>query len=149
MAGFVKFLLGCLLACALLISGGSLAFRYVVAKLTEPPPRPTFPNDKPSPKPAKSQIAEASSEKPKPVAAPPPTPKPLEAGAYRARVTQPIGLILRDNPSRDGARVGGLDYNARVIVLGNSSDGEWQRIRLGESGREGWVKAGNTEKVNP
>jgi uncharacterized protein YgiM (DUF1202 family) len=57
-------------------------------------------------------------------------------------------LVLRQGPSRETERIGGLDYNQRVTVLETSSDGEWTRIRLTGSGVEGWVKAGNTERID-
>jgi hypothetical protein len=33
------------------------------------------------------------------------------------------------------------------VVLEESPDKEWQRIRVEDGNREGWVKGGNTEKV--
>ncbi|MEB3211165.1 MAG: SH3 domain-containing protein [Leptolyngbyaceae bacterium] len=65
-----------------------------------------------------------------------------------ARVTQPIGMVLRQGPSQDTTQIGNLYYNDEVIVLGTSADGEWQNIRLPGSGVEGWIKAGNTESLN-
>ncbi len=148
-SGLAKFFLGLFLAIGLLVGGGVLAARYFIAKFTAPPPRPVFANDKPTSPPPKATDPKVTAS---PAAASPtpatPSPKPLEPGAYPARVTQPIGLILRDNPGRDGARVGGLDFNARVIVLESSPDKEWQKVRLQGSDREGWVKAGNTERVS-
>jgi uncharacterized protein YgiM (DUF1202 family) len=62
-------------------------------------------------------------------------------------VVQPIGLILRNDPNSSSAQVGGIDYNQQVTVLEKSSDGVWIRVRLEGSQKEGWVKAGNVEKV--
>lgn len=70
----------------------------------------------------------------------------LPANAYRAVVTWPEGLSLRAEPSVDAERVGGIDVNASIIILGNSTDGEWQQVRLPWNSQEGWVKAGNTER---
>jgi uncharacterized protein YgiM (DUF1202 family) len=63
-------------------------------------------------------------------------------------VTEPIGLVIRSDPSQDADRVGGVEYEQELTVLETSSDGEWLRVRLSGSDTEGWVKAGNVEKVN-
>ena len=62
-------------------------------------------------------------------------------------MTQPIGLILRDSGNRDSNRIGGVGYKEKVVVLEDSPDKEWQKIRVEDGNREGWVKGGNTEKV--
>ncbi|MBW4487034.1 MAG: SH3 domain-containing protein [Trichocoleus desertorum ATA4-8-CV12] len=145
----IKFLLGFALAIALLGLGGVVAARYFVTKLTAPPPRPTFANDKP----AATKAAVAASGASGNTAAPQgdsstaPTPA-LEPGAYQARVVQPIGLILRDGPGSNSNQIGGIEYNSRVVVLEESPDKVWQRVRIEDSDRTGWVKAGNTERVN-
>ena len=144
-SGFLKFILGVLSAIALIVGGGAIAARIVIARFAAPPPKPTFPNDN---KPAATKPAtRPTSATPKPdtpeEAA---TPKPLPSGAFQARVTQQIGLIVRDSPSLDGAQIGGVDFNAQVTVLETSADGDWQRIRLSND-REGWIKAGNVERA--
>jgi uncharacterized protein YgiM (DUF1202 family) len=58
------------------------------------------------------------------------------------------GLNLRESPSRDAVRIGGVVANTRITVLEESPDHEWQRVRLEDSGREGWVKAGYTERFS-
>ncbi|TAG69619.1 MAG: SH3 domain-containing protein [Oscillatoriales cyanobacterium] len=123
-----KFLVGFLLAIVLMAGASVAAALYFAAKLTTVPDRPVFPNDK-------TASGDAASE------------KPLEPGAYRALVTQPIGLILRDSGNRDSNRIGGVGYKEKVVVLEDSPDKEWQRIRVEDGNREGWVKGGNTEKV--
>ena len=145
----IKFLLGFALAIALLGLGGVLVARYLITQLTAPPPKPAFANDKPlataktsataksAAKTQSSQTANNSSTEPE-----------LEPGAYQARVVQPIGLILRDGPGRDSNQIGGIEYNSRVVVIEESPDKEWQRVRLENSDRAGWVKAGNTERLN-
>jgi hypothetical protein len=141
-----KFLVGFLLAIVLMAGASVAAALYFAAKLTTLPERPVFPNDKTA-----VQIAGAkpSQQKASPVSdsSDSPSPKPLEPGAYRALVTQPIGLILRDTGSRDSNRIGGVAYKEKVVVLEDSPDKEWQRIRVEDGNREGWVKGGNTEKV--
>lgn len=144
LTGISKFILGFLLAIATLVLLGAGATRYFLDQLATPPPRPTFPND-PSPSPSAQPAAS-----PAPSAAPSPSPSvapsPVPEG-YSARVTQPIGLILRQDPSADAAQVGGIDFNQTVTVLEDTPDGGWQRVRS-ENGAEGWVKGGNTEKLN-
>ncbi|HIK37598.1 MAG: SH3 domain-containing protein [Geminocystis sp.] len=71
----------------------------------------------------------------------------LPAGAYRARVIWSSGLSLRAEPTQDSERIGGVAYNTELIVLGVSEDGRWQRVRIPGSNQEGWVKAGNIEKI--
>jgi hypothetical protein len=70
----------------------------------------------------------------------------LPAGAYEATVSFSEGLSVRDAP--DGGRVGGVDFNEKVIVLEESEDKRWVKIRAEQSNVEGWVKAGNLTRVN-
>ena len=60
---------------------------------------------------------------------------------------QKRGLILRSEPGVNAERLGGVGFNAKVVVLESSSDKNWQKIRIESSGKEAWVKAGNTKKV--
>jgi hypothetical protein len=138
--GLLSLISGIAIAIAFVAAGGVIAVRYIVTQIATAPPRPAFTND---PKPGAIAPAPAVIA-PVPAA---PAPSPLPPGAYRARVTQPIGLVLRSAPNRSGARLGSVDYNDRVIVLGNSPDRRWQRVRLGETGPEGWVRSGNTRRV--
>lgn len=143
-SGLFKVFTGLFLAIALLAGGGLLAAQFFIAKLSAPPTKPIYSNDKPvspvkatlKPKalPDQLDVAEVAS-------------KPLPSGAYEGRVTQSIGLILRDAPGRDSGQTGGIDYNEKVIVLETSSDGEWQKVKVQSTDKEGWVKAGNTEKT--
>lgn len=148
-SGLSKLLLGIILTAVILFGAGVALTRYLLARLATPPPRPVFAND-PSPTTPASPVALTQASPPSPEAAPPspessPSPSPTEG--YAARVTQPIGLILRDQPSREAGRIGGIEFNQQLIVLEDSPDGEWQRVRLA-NGAEGWVRAGNTERVN-
>lgn len=159
-----SFFIGILLAALLLVAGGVFAAKYFIAKLTTPPPRPVWANEKSTGQPAKAQSTAAkpkASPTPKASAKPSPSPKATPAGSYMAKVTQQIGLVLRDNPSQDSTAIGGIEYNQRVLVLGDSPDREWQRVRIvsetastGDEdsaepkGPEGWVKRGNTERIN-
>jgi len=153
-SGLIKFTLGFALAIALLFFAGVNASRYFIARFTTPPPKPIFPNDRPSPASPQKQ----GSPSPKPDVTPTrspssqpttsPTPSPLPSGAYEGEVTEPIGLIIRQTPNREAEQVGGVAYNERVTVLDTSPDGEWVRIRLSSADIEGWVKSGNVTRVN-
>lgn len=171
LSGVMKFLVGFTLAIALLFFTGVSITRYFITRLTAPPPKPIFPNDSPtaiaSPRPVSPaptavptapNPASPSAVSPSPTATQPkspsptaeasPTPSPAdEPGAYNARVTQSRGLVLRQNPNREAERVGGVRFNQELTVLGTSDDGRWLRVRL-ESGEEGWVRAGNTERLD-
>jgi Bacterial SH3 domain len=143
-----KFLVGFFLAIVLMAGASVAAALYFAAKLTTVPERPVFSNDKtavqtagagPKSTAKASPVSTTSSDSP--------SDKPLEPGAYWAVVTQPIGLIIRDTSNRDSNRIGGVSYKEKVVVLEDSPDKEWQRIRVEDGSREGWVKGGNTEKV--
>lgn len=182
LSGIFKFLLGFLIAIALLVGSGVAVALYFVTKLTAPPPKPIFANDKPivkpKPSPVASQLSPVASQ-PSPVASQPaptpvpaaspasnatetvstpqpdpsptptetPSPKPLEPGAYRAKVTWPNGLIVRDSPGIESQRIGGIGYNQQIVVVAESDDKRWIKIRVEEDNQEGWVKAGNVERV--
>lgn len=167
----LKFLTGFTLAIAVLFFTGASVSRYLITRLTTPPPKPIFPNDTPaatpppaeattpSPSPVSSEPA-AASPSPAPADAPAPSPSPSPdaaspspsptevPGAYEARVTQPIGLVVRQEANRESTQVGSVEFNQPVTVLETSPDGEWLRVRLPGSGLEGWIKAGNTETIN-
>ncbi|BAS58490.1 hypothetical protein NIES2135_20040 [Leptolyngbya boryana NIES-2135] len=140
----LKFFLGVLLAIAILAAGGLVAARVMIARLSVPPSKPMFPNDTPTTKPPAAKPAATA----KPAAAKAETPaKPLPDGAFPAKVTQSIGLVIRDAPSLDAVSIGGVDFNQQVTVIETSADGSWQKIRLANN-TEGWVRAGNVEKVS-
>ncbi|MEG4318850.1 MULTISPECIES: SH3 domain-containing protein [unclassified Microcoleus] len=142
-----KFLVGFLLAIVLMAGASVAAALYFAAKLTTVPERPVFSNDKTAAQIAGAGAKSTAKASPVSTSSDAPSPKPLEPGAYRALVTQPIGLILRDSGNRDSNRIGGVGYKEKVVVLEDSPDKEWQRIRVEDGNREGWVKGGNTEKV--
>jgi len=144
--GVFKFIVGFFLA-ILILAGATVATAlYFAARLSELPERPTFPNDNPQTKIAAKPVTPQAAATPTPT--PTPEPEKLEPGAYRAIVTQPIGLILRDSPSTDASRIGGIAYQEKVVVLGESDNKQWQKVRVITDGdRTGWVKGGNTEKV--
>ncbi|MEL6223509.1 MAG: SH3 domain-containing protein [Cyanobacteria bacterium J06626_14] len=158
--GIFKFITGVLIALALLFAGGAAVARYVITRLTAAPSKPIFteeqvgqPSDSTSPDDSIADSQDTSSE-PVQVFTDPVAPEselpqvePSDTAA-NARITQPIGMVLRQGPSSDTTQIGSLYYNDEVILLGTSADGEWQNIRLPGSGVEGWIKAGNTEQLN-
>jgi len=166
-----KTLGGILLAIALFFGGGFLLAQVLIAQFTALPPKPIFPNDKPSPQakpaatgdksaapppvanspsPAASPTTASPSPTPSPSPSPTATPSPAPTGATGtpARITLDQGLNIRSGPSRDAERVGGVDYNQRVILLEESPDKEWQKVRVEGTNVEGWIKAGHTERLN-
>lgn len=152
-SGCAKFLVGFILAIAILIGCGALVGTYFMYRLSKPPEKPTFANDQPQPSP---EASPSSSEKPSPspTASPSPSPSPspsedtLEAGQYKARVTWSDGLVVRGEPNLEANRVGGVEHNQTIVVLEDSADGKWQRVRSEDGNLEGWVKAGNSAKLD-
>ncbi|MGD1804179.1 SH3 domain-containing protein [Dapis sp. BLCC M126] len=138
--GFFKFLVGFILAILLLAGASAAAVLYFAAKLTRMPEKPIFKNEKPvvqkvSTSPQTTNTTKSANE--------------LDPGTYRAIVVEPIGLILRDTPSRNSNRIGGISYQEEVIVLEESSDKRWQKVRVDDgSDRIGWVSGGNTERLD-
>jgi hypothetical protein len=84
--------------------------------------------------------------------------KPLESeltteedipdGSYYANVTWPEGLSLRAGPDLNTAKIGGIEYNSKILILEESPDKQWQKVQIPGSQQEGWVKAGNIEKIS-
>jgi hypothetical protein len=163
LSGLTKFILGFVLAIAVLIGGGVAVALYFMNRTGIPPAKPVFSNDSPS---VKAQAPKATEPggglKPgtktesspnstsNPTESPKATPslKPLPSGAYRGRVSWAQGLSLRSQPNQEAERIGGVGFNQKIIVLSESEDKAWQKIRLEDSQQEGWVKAGNTEKLD-
>ena len=145
-SGLVKLVLGFVIAITLLVSGSVALALIFINRASSPPPKPIFANDSSAVKKAanitKPKTSIATKETPKT------KPSPLASGSYPARVTWNQGLSLRAEPSLDAERIGSLDYNQKVIVLQQSKDEKWQQIRLDDSELQGWVKAGNTARVN-
>lgn len=144
-SSLVKLLLGIILAIAILMGSGVATALYFMFKVTTPPPRPIFANDKPTVKAQDSLNSKIVKRPPSPAAQS--KSKPLELGAYQARVTWSQGLSLRSEPKEDAERVGSAAYNQQLVVLGESADKTWQRVRLEDSAQEGWIKSGNIQRV--
>lgn len=162
LADALKFILGFFLAIAILAVGGAAAALYFMNKSSVIPAKPVFVNDSTSLKaqvPASAVIGSTSTQEPEtkkaPVSSPKatakaspkvPSPKPLPPGAYAARVTWRQGLVMRGEAKQDAERVGSVGYNQKILVLEESSDQAWQKIRTPDGKIDGWVKAGNTKK---
>jgi hypothetical protein len=152
----IKYIFGICLAIAILAGTGLATTLYFVNRITITPPKPTYNNDKeviaaklaknPPKPPTKSKNNSAKTPGAKPTPTPETTLQPLPANAYNARVTWSKGLSLRAEPRTDSASVGGVGFNAKIIVIEESSDQVWQKVRVEGSDKEGWVKAGNTKK---
>ncbi|MUL34787.1 SH3 domain-containing protein [Gloeocapsopsis dulcis] len=148
-----KFLLGISLALAILISGGVAVALYFLHRVATPPAKPVFSNDSAEVKArgtprAGSNTASSGTQ----AATTTTTPEvsstaSLSPGTYKARVTWAQGLSVRSEPSLEAERIGGVGYNEELTVLETNSDKSWQKIRIEDSEQEGWVKAGNVERI--
>ncbi|NEQ99899.1 MAG: SH3 domain-containing protein [Cyanothece sp. SIO2G6] len=171
--GLLKVLTGVSLAIAILFFSGMYAVRYAMTRLTTLPERPVFPEETATAETVVPGVAadnlgdgdaapsgtagitsetpttdvEASATESSPDEPQTAIEEVLEPGAYRARVVQPIGLVLRQGPNTSTIQLGGVAYNEELIVLSESSDGDWINVRLPGSDVEGWVKNGNTEPL--
>ncbi|NEO29543.1 MAG: SH3 domain-containing protein [Symploca sp. SIO3C6] len=151
-----QFIIGFLLGVSILVGSTIAVAYYFFTKLAVTPPKPIFAEEEPqdsdnakqaSSEPVPKSQASKSSNQPIAIENNSSAPK-LEPGAYQARVTWPEGLSLRQSPSLDAVRIGGVAYNQEIIILKESDDKRWQRVRLLNSQQEGWVKAGNVRRVN-
>ncbi len=164
-SGLLKFILGFFLAIAVLIGSGVATALYFINRTTIPPAKPIFANDSPQVKAQAPKVTKTGGGNPtltpgttaesSPSSTPSPTkspkiqsPKPLPPGSYRGRVSWAQGLSLRVEPNQEAQRIGGVGFNQKIIILEESEDKTWQKIRVETSKQEGWVKAGNTEKVD-
>jgi len=143
LSGLLQFMLGFVMGVAILVGGATAVAYMLLSGMNSNPPKPVFTEEK-----KEETKEEKTAVKPSPIPKPSPEARKREATSegYQARVTWQSGLSLRSQPTSESTRLGGLDYNTKVSVVGTSSDGQWQRIRLSD-GREGWIKAGNISRV--
>lgn len=158
-SNFFQFIIGFIIGILILAGGSAFLGYYFFSKMSAVPDKPIFTEELP---PEETQAttegkdAQASSNNSGNQAA---GSKPflegqksdseqLEAGAYKARVTWPRGLILRDTPSTESTRIGGIAHNREIVILEESQDGRWQKVRIPGSNQTGWIKAGNIQRVN-
>ena len=159
-SALLQFILGFFVGVLLLVSGTTALAYVMFYRLNTSPPKPTFAEEKQEKAIETSnlesnaqQTVKKSEEKPQeeitvqqPQRALEIEEEDLPPGAYKASVVWPSGLSLRAEPGQEAQRIGGVGYQAELIILKTSSDGDWQNVRLLRSGQEGWVKAGNVQK---
>ena len=149
-----QFILGFILGIAIIGAVSAAAGYYYISKMAVSPPKPTYveENEPPVAEPeVEPEIREDTPTETTAEVITEPEPEPeqlLPPNAYKARVTWPQGLSLRAEPSINATRIGGIGFNAEIIILGESNDRRWQNVRLPWSQQEGWVKGGNTKKVD-
>jgi len=167
LSGLFQFMVGFVMGVAILVGGATAVAYMLLSGMNSNPPKPVFTEEKKEEtkqekaavKPAttnpvkeepKTEVKKSPEAAPAPKASPKPSPeeekKESTSEGYQARVTWQSGLSLRSEPTSQSTRLGGLDYNTKVSVVGTSSDGQWQRVRLSD-GREGWIKSGNISRV--
>lgn len=150
LSGIAKFFIGFLLGVAIIVGSGAATIYYFWTKLSATPARPTFSEERPKATPVAKKAISSTAPKAqvnRQVTLKSPT-KEIPPGAYKARVSWSEGLILRDAPGADAARTGGVAFNQEVLVLTESDDKRWQKIRLVDGDLEGWIKSGNTARIN-
>jgi hypothetical protein len=155
-SGFFQFVIGFILGTIFFTAGVGGGIYFFLNKMSLDPSKPVYSEEKPE-KVAKNQPSPANSNtnnhnrssifnnnKTQESAS---KNEDLPSGAYRARVTWSTGLSLRAQPDQNAERIGGVGYNWEIIILSYSGDGQWQKVRIPSSGQEGWIKAGNVEKL--
>jgi Bacterial SH3 domain len=147
-----QFIFGFILGIGVL-SGSLAGVAFIVfTQMAAPPPKPEFTQEKEevvetTKKVETQEVIETQTPATSEVE---PTPAPkeeLEPGAYRAIVSWSEGLSLRDRPGLESQRIGGIAYNAEIIILQDSEDKKWQKVRIPDSQQEGWIKTGNVTKI--
>jgi hypothetical protein len=53
---------------------------------------------------------------------------------------------MRAEPDANSPTTAGVGGNKKVIILEESADKKWQKIRIADTDKEGWVKAGNIQR---
>lgn len=150
-----QFLIGFFLGIILFTAGIAGGAYFFLTQVSSNPPKPSFPEENsaveetPQPDESSNQAETATEETGKETQETTTNEtEDLPEGAYRGKVIWSTGLSLRAEPGIDSERIGGVGYNWEIIILGTSDDGGWQKIRIPSSGQEGWVKAGNIEKID-
>ena len=154
LTNLLKVILGFVLAIAVLLGTGLTVALYFVNRTAVTPPKPMYPNDNPSFQAKKPKAIPKSPPKklatPNPTSSPTPTPtespKPLPPDAYEGTVTWADGLSMRAKPDANSPSIVGVGGNKKVIILEESADKKWQKIRIADTDKEGWVKSGNIQR---
>jgi Bacterial SH3 domain len=154
----LKFILGVVLAMAVLLGTGLTVALYFVNRTAVTPSKPMYPNDNPSNKIKKPKASSKPQTKPEvtptpkssststPTPTASPTKTPLPPNAYKGTVTWAEGLSMRSEPDGNSPTIGGVGGNKEVIILEESKDKKWQKVRITDTNQEGWVKAGNIQR---
>ncbi|WP_204106290.1 MULTISPECIES: SH3 domain-containing protein [Spirulina sp. CCY15215] len=143
-----QFILGIVLGISILGISGAAAGYYFFSKMAVVPSKPVYPEERPQSSEDSAKEGEGEGTGEEEVVSEPEAPKvPLPEGAYRVRVNWPDGLSLRDKPDFDADRLEVIPYDAEMIVLRSNEDGTWDWIRIPGTNKEGWVKAGNSDRI--
>ena len=147
-----QFILGFVLGVSLIAAGVAGGAYYYFKKVSSSvPKKPIYTSGTPKIASSENQqtaVVETEQEsKPQPEVTPV-VQNTVPEGAYYANVTWPQGLSLRAEPSINAQRIGGIGYNARILILKDSQDKKWQRVQLPGTKQEGWVKAGNIKRAS-
>lgn len=155
----IQFILGFLIGIGLIVGvSGGLIFAYY-SKMSVLPKKPVFPDspsleESPAKNPETATTIEplesnTTTEESETAAIDESELEPeLPADAYYAVVTWPQGLSLRAEPAINAGKIGGIDFETKIIILEDSADGSWQRVKIPWSQQEGWVKGGNTKRTS-
>ena len=152
-----QFILGFLIGIALIAGSAVGAAYYYFTKVSSSVPEKPLYSEETANAPVAQQSEDENDtqldieslsnvDRPEPITEP--VTESIPPNAYYANVTWSEGLSLRAEPNIDAERIGGVGYNARILILEESSDKRWQKIRIPGSEREGWVKAGNIKRVS-
>ncbi|MGI0481082.1 SH3 domain-containing protein [Geminocystis sp. CENA526] len=153
LSSFFQFIVGFFLGIILFGAGIAGGAYFFLTNVAVNPSKHLFAEEKSTPEKKETPtpaVVEKKEEPPKveEVKKEEPPAEKLPDGAYKARVTWSTGLSLRSEPSASAERVGGVGFNTEIIILTTSNDRQWQKVRIPNSQQEGWVKAGNVEKIN-
>jgi hypothetical protein len=140
----IGFILGVTLITTITAGLGYLYFR----QMSVLPKKPEFPEVKKTEVVTKKSTTNSETTEITSEAATTPAAEELPPNAYKAKVTWPQGLSLRDEPDSNAATIGGIAYDNEIVVLEETSDKKWQKVLIPWSEQEGWVRGGNTEKIS-
>lgn len=149
-SSILQFILGVITGLILLLASGTAAGYYFLIRMVVIPERPVYSEERPTASPSATDPETDNAPEPETAAEslePESPTEELEPGAYRATVTWPDGLSLRSEPNGESESIGGLAYDQEMIILKTSEDGNWEQVRLPNSDRTGWVRAGNSQAI--
>jgi Bacterial SH3 domain len=150
MLNAIKVLLGIILGFVTLgLLGTSAVYYFMVTNLSAKPTKPAFAEER-NPKKAAKPVVKKTPAVPKPAPEVAKEEKKEEKaippGAYGATVMWETGVSLRQEASDSSAKVGGVGFREKIIVLQENADKSWVKVRNSDNTAEGWLKAGNVER---